>query len=97
MHFNRRSCSSLPTFMCGASSSATVMIRSPGQARGGRQQGGEVPGSNPCGRGGDKDALYWWESMRGSFLNARGQTASIDLYLHLYHVWSRGSSRETAV
>eukprot|EP00983_Pelagomonas_calceolata_P063967 1147922-Pelagomonas_calceolata.AAC.1 len=33
-------------------------------------------GSNPCGRGGDKDALYWWEPMGlgGSFLNARGRT-----------------------
>eukprot|EP00983_Pelagomonas_calceolata_P113383 1159975-Pelagomonas_calceolata.AAC.6 len=36
----------------------------------------EVSGSNPCGRGGDKDALYWWESMGGSSLNARGRTAS---------------------
>eukprot|EP00983_Pelagomonas_calceolata_P074231 1152464-Pelagomonas_calceolata.AAC.1 len=39
----------------------------------------EVPGSNPCGRGGDKDALYRWELARGSFLNARGRTASADL------------------
>eukprot|EP00983_Pelagomonas_calceolata_P010553 342283-Pelagomonas_calceolata.AAC.1 len=50
----------------------------PGQARGGRQQGGG-PGSNPCGRGGDKDALYRWESMGGSFLNVRSRTASVDL------------------
>eukprot|EP00983_Pelagomonas_calceolata_P053481 1143307-Pelagomonas_calceolata.AAC.1 len=34
----------------------------------------EVPGSNPC--GGDKDALHQWESMGGSFLNARDRTAS---------------------
>eukprot|EP00967_Tisochrysis_lutea_P050241 scaffold61760_cov21-Tisochrysis_lutea.AAC.1 len=39
----------------------------------------EVPGSNPCGRGGDKDALYRWEPVGGSFLNARGRTASVDL------------------
>eukprot|EP00983_Pelagomonas_calceolata_P086525 1156778-Pelagomonas_calceolata.AAC.1 len=26
-----------------------------------------------------KDALYRWESMGGSFLNARGRTASVDL------------------
>eukprot|EP00983_Pelagomonas_calceolata_P057067 1144911-Pelagomonas_calceolata.AAC.1 len=39
----------------------------------------EVPGSNPCGRGEEKDALYRWESMGGSFLNARGRTASADL------------------
>eukprot|EP00983_Pelagomonas_calceolata_P021715 680510-Pelagomonas_calceolata.AAC.1 len=36
----------------------------------------EVPGSNPNGRGGEIDALYWWESLGGSFLNARGRTAS---------------------
>eukprot|EP00983_Pelagomonas_calceolata_P078653 1154329-Pelagomonas_calceolata.AAC.1 len=29
--------------------------------------------------GGDKDALYRWASMGGSFLNARGRTASVDL------------------
>eukprot|EP00983_Pelagomonas_calceolata_P003428 111793-Pelagomonas_calceolata.AAC.1 len=39
----------------------------------------EVPGSNPCDRGGDKDALYRWESMGGSSLNARGRTASVNL------------------
>eukprot|EP00983_Pelagomonas_calceolata_P068870 1150117-Pelagomonas_calceolata.AAC.3 len=26
----------------------------------------DVPGSNPCGRGGEKDALYQWESLGGS-------------------------------
>jgi len=41
----------------------------------------EVPGSNPCGRGGDKDALCRWEPMGGSFLNARGRTTSVDLSL----------------
>eukprot|EP00983_Pelagomonas_calceolata_P097316 1158231-Pelagomonas_calceolata.AAC.12 len=40
----------------------------------------EVPRSNPCGRGGDKDALYRWEPVKGFFLNARGRTASVDLY-----------------
>eukprot|EP00983_Pelagomonas_calceolata_P027236 855914-Pelagomonas_calceolata.AAC.1 len=43
----------------------------------------EVPGSNPCGRSGDKDALYWWELMGGSFLNACSQTASVDLSFFL--------------
>eukprot|EP00983_Pelagomonas_calceolata_P083414 1156155-Pelagomonas_calceolata.AAC.1 len=38
----------------------------------------KVPKSNPCGRGGEKDALYRWESMGGSFLYARGGTASSD-------------------
>eukprot|EP00983_Pelagomonas_calceolata_P127152 1161373-Pelagomonas_calceolata.AAC.17 len=45
----------------------------------------EVPGSNPCGRGGDKDALYRWEPVGGFFLNARGRTASIDLSFRAYH------------
>eukprot|EP00983_Pelagomonas_calceolata_P078185 1154183-Pelagomonas_calceolata.AAC.10 len=39
----------------------------------------EVLGSDPCGRGGDKDALYRWESMGDSFLKACGRTASVDL------------------
>eukprot|EP00983_Pelagomonas_calceolata_P057742 1145201-Pelagomonas_calceolata.AAC.5 len=53
------------------------MLRIPGQARGGQQQGG--PRVNPCDRGGEKDALYLWESLGGSFLNARGRTASVYL------------------
>eukprot|EP00983_Pelagomonas_calceolata_P055875 1144345-Pelagomonas_calceolata.AAC.1 len=48
----------------------------------------EVPGSNPCGQGGDKDALYRWESMGGSFLNARGRTASVDLSFFLTKISS---------
>eukprot|EP00983_Pelagomonas_calceolata_P115631 1160218-Pelagomonas_calceolata.AAC.25 len=43
----------------------------------------EVPGSSPCGRGGDKDALYRWESMGDSFLNTRGRTTSVDLSFFL--------------
>eukprot|EP00983_Pelagomonas_calceolata_P021634 678013-Pelagomonas_calceolata.AAC.1 len=39
----------------------------------------EVPGLNSCGRGGDKDALYWREPVGGSFLNAGGRTASAGL------------------
>eukprot|EP00983_Pelagomonas_calceolata_P029478 923967-Pelagomonas_calceolata.AAC.2 len=55
------------------------MLRSPGQARGGRQQGGgpRVESLWPGWR--NKDALYRWESMGGSFLNARGRAASVDL------------------
>eukprot|EP00983_Pelagomonas_calceolata_P065686 1148689-Pelagomonas_calceolata.AAC.1 len=41
----------------------------------------EGSGSNPGGRGRDKDALYGWESKGGSFLNARDRTASVDLSL----------------
>eukprot|EP00983_Pelagomonas_calceolata_P134589 1162075-Pelagomonas_calceolata.AAC.2 len=36
----------------------------------------KIPGSNPCGRGGGKNALYRCESMGGTFLYARGRTAS---------------------
>eukprot|EP00983_Pelagomonas_calceolata_P098273 1158329-Pelagomonas_calceolata.AAC.8 len=36
----------------------------------------EVPGSNPCDRGGDRDTLYRWEPVGGSFLNARGKRRS---------------------
>eukprot|EP00983_Pelagomonas_calceolata_P090371 1157410-Pelagomonas_calceolata.AAC.14 len=57
------------------SSSATAMLRSPGEARGGQQQGGG-PRSESLWPGWRKDALYRWESMGGSFLNARGRTAS---------------------
>eukprot|EP00983_Pelagomonas_calceolata_P060514 1146407-Pelagomonas_calceolata.AAC.1 len=39
----------------------------------------EVPGSNPCGQGAEKDALYWWESTGDSYLNARGRTANCNL------------------
>eukprot|EP00983_Pelagomonas_calceolata_P067491 1149496-Pelagomonas_calceolata.AAC.2 len=42
-----------------------------------------VPGSTPCGRVGEKGALYWWESLGGSFLNAHGRTASVDLSFFL--------------
>eukprot|EP00983_Pelagomonas_calceolata_P109150 1159527-Pelagomonas_calceolata.AAC.7 len=56
-----------------------VMLRSPCQAQGGRQQGGgpRIESLWPWWR--NEDALYRWESMGGSFLNARGRTASIDL------------------
>eukprot|EP00983_Pelagomonas_calceolata_P016341 516504-Pelagomonas_calceolata.AAC.1 len=57
-----------------SSSSTTVTLRSPGQEEGDSKE--EIPGLNPCGQGGDKDALYRWESMGGSFLTARGRTAS---------------------
>eukprot|EP00983_Pelagomonas_calceolata_P045667 1139844-Pelagomonas_calceolata.AAC.4 len=44
----------------------------------------EFPGSNPCGQGGEKDALYWWGSLGGSFLNACGRTASVGLSFVLF-------------
>eukprot|EP00983_Pelagomonas_calceolata_P050195 1141847-Pelagomonas_calceolata.AAC.3 len=36
----------------------------------------KIPRSNPCGRGGEKDALYRWKSMGDSFLNAHGRTTN---------------------
>eukprot|EP00983_Pelagomonas_calceolata_P049885 1141697-Pelagomonas_calceolata.AAC.2 len=55
------------------------MLQSPGQVRGGQQQGGgfRIESLWPGWR---KDALYWWESIGGSFL-ARGRTASVYLSL----------------
>eukprot|EP00983_Pelagomonas_calceolata_P037685 1136466-Pelagomonas_calceolata.AAC.2 len=61
-----------------ASSSATVMSWNPGQAQGGRQQGGG-PQIESLWPGWRKDALCRWEPLGGSFLNAHGRMARVDL------------------